>query len=325
MRDFSAGTVVYFWAAANDTSGSGADPTSGEAFAVRKGGDAGSGAPTATGTPTLLSHASYPAGLLEIAVDTTGYSAGQYAVFCTALVDSQNPAGFLGSFTVGTPARAATITNADKSGYDLNADQSAVTIGTVTTNTDMRGTDNAALASVCTEGRLAELDAGNLPTDIAALNDISAADVLTQALAALNTAIGVSPTADSVNERLKTMDDAYTAARAAYLDALNGHTAQTGDTYELANGASGFDALAALLGALNDPTAAAIADAILGRNIAGGSEGGRTVTSALRGIRNKSVISGGTLTVYEEDDVTSAWTAAVTTAPGDPVSEVDPA
>ena len=31
----------------------------------------------------------------------------------------------------------------------------------------MRGTDSAALASVCTEARLAELDAANLPTDVA--------------------------------------------------------------------------------------------------------------------------------------------------------------
>lgn len=37
-----------------------------------------------------------------------------------------------------------------------------------TVNTDMRGTDNAALASVCTEARLAELDAANLPTDVGA-------------------------------------------------------------------------------------------------------------------------------------------------------------
>jgi len=43
------------------------------------------------------------------------------------------------------------------------------TIGTCTTNTDMRGTNSAALASVCTEGRLAELDAANIPTDIAAI------------------------------------------------------------------------------------------------------------------------------------------------------------
>lgn len=37
--------------------------------------------------------------------------------------------------------------NTDKTGYSLAADQSTVTIGTVTTNTDMRGTDNAALAT----------------------------------------------------------------------------------------------------------------------------------------------------------------------------------
>ena len=35
-------------------------------------------------------------------------------------------------------------------GVDLNADQSGVTIGTVTTNTDMRGTDNALLAASIT-------------------------------------------------------------------------------------------------------------------------------------------------------------------------------
>lgn len=46
---------------------------------------------------------------------------------------------------------------------------SVTLVGTTTANTDMRGTDSAALASVCTETRLAELDAGNLPTDIAAI------------------------------------------------------------------------------------------------------------------------------------------------------------
>ena len=42
-------------------------------------------------------------------------------------------------------------------------------VGTTNTNTDMRGTDSAALASVCTEVRLAELASANLPTDIAAI------------------------------------------------------------------------------------------------------------------------------------------------------------
>src|SRR3989304_3614138 len=39
----------------------------------------------------------------------------------------------------------------------------------------MRGTDNAALASVCTEGRLSELDTANLPTDIANVKTDTAA------------------------------------------------------------------------------------------------------------------------------------------------------
>ena len=72
------------------------------------------------------------------------------------------------------------------------------------------------------------------------------------------------------------------------------------------------------------PTAAQNADALLDRNIAGGSNGGRDVTSALQALRNKQAISGGTLTVYAEDDTTSAWTATVTTTAGNPISSVDP-
>ena len=52
----------------------------------------------------------------------------------------------------------------DKTGFDLAADQSAITIGTVTlvttttTNTDMRGTDSAALATNYTSTRAGYLD-----------------------------------------------------------------------------------------------------------------------------------------------------------------------
>lgn len=74
------------------------------------------------------------------------------------------------------------------------------------------------------------------------------------------------------------------------------------------------------------PTAAQIADKVLGRNIAGGSDGGRTVTSALRPLRNKVSRSGAVLTVTQEDDATEAWTAAITTsANADPIVTVDPA
>ena len=69
----------------------------------------------------------------------------------------------------------------------------------------------------------------------------------------------------------------------------------------------------------------AIADALLGRNVSGGSSAGRTVKQALHVLRNKTSISGGTLTVYDTDDTTSSFTATVTTTAGDPISQIDPA
>jgi hypothetical protein len=76
--------------------------------------------------------------------------------------------------------------------------------------------------------------------------------------------------------------------------------------------------------ALADAACAEIADKILGRSLAGGADGGRTIRSALRRIRNRVAIAAGVLTVYGEDDATPDHTAAVTTAAGDPIVEVDP-
>ncbi len=73
------------------------------------------------------------------------------------------------------------------------------------------------------------------------------------------------------------------------------------------------------------PTAVQNADALLGRNIAGGSSTGRTVKQALRALRNKVTRSGGTITVFQEDDTTSDWTASYTTdGAAEPITEVDP-
>ena len=93
--------TLYLYFASNDTSGSGGDGASAAAD-VREGGAAASAIPTLSPTPSLLSHANYPAGCYEVAVDATdanGFSADKtYAVFCTLAVDSQNPTGFIGSF-----------------------------------------------------------------------------------------------------------------------------------------------------------------------------------------------------------------------------------
>jgi hypothetical protein len=73
------------------------------------------------------------------------------------------------------------------------------------------------------------------------------------------------------------------------------------------------------------PTTAAIADKILGRNIAGGSDGGRTMTDALRFLRNKVVISGTTIQIFAEDDTTVAWSGVLATDPSAiPIVSIDP-
>lgn len=73
------------------------------------------------------------------------------------------------------------------------------------------------------------------------------------------------------------------------------------------------------------PTTAQIADKVLGRSLAGGADGGRTVQDALRLLRNKRAVAGATLTVYAEDDTTSAWTANLTSdAAAQPITVIDP-
>lgn len=95
--------TVYFWFAANDTSGSGGDGATPLAD-VRLAGALASAAPVLSPTPDLLSHANYPAGCHEIAVAATtanGFAENNtYSVFCTLAIDSQNPTGFVGSFSL---------------------------------------------------------------------------------------------------------------------------------------------------------------------------------------------------------------------------------
>lgn len=96
---------------------------------------------------------------------------------------------------------------------------------------------------------------------------------------------------------------------------------QTGDS---------FDRLGAPAGASVSADIAALptenADALLNRNISGGSSTGRTVKQALHVLRNKSAVAAGTLTVYDTDDSTSSWTATVSSdAAADPITGIDPA
>jgi hypothetical protein len=67
-----------------------------------------------------------------------------------------------------------------------------------------------------------------------------------------------------------------------------------------------------------------IADTLLKRDLSAVTgEAARSPINALRRLRNKVSVTGGTATVTKEDDTTSAWTAAVTGTPA--VTNVDPA
>lgn len=73
-------------------------------------------------------------------------------------------------------------------------------------------------------------------------------------------------------------------------------------------------------------TVTAVADGLLKRDMSAVSgEAARSPLNALRLLRNKWTLSGGTLTVTEEDDTTTAWTAPVTTdGAAEPVTGIDP-
>ncbi len=83
---------------------------------------------------------------------------------------------------------------------------------------------------------------------------------------------------------------------------------------------AGADLIAAI------PTATENADALLKRDwtsVTG--EAARSLLNAARFLRNRFGVSGATLTVYKEDDTTSAWTGVVSSDPSaQPIVGNDP-
>ena len=179
---------------------------------------------------------------------------------------------------------------------------------------------------------------------VTGFNDLNAADVRTAvglASANLDTQLNALPTAaenaDAIWEEPMASHTGSTTYGGRIIRAANSNvTAQiTGsqhiaaDIHELQPAVidnTHFAAGAIDSNALATNAAQEIADAVLGRNIAGGSSSGRTVTEALRFLRNKFTVSGTTLTVYAEDDTTVSWTSTVSTsAVAEPVTGSDPA
>lgn len=108
----------------------------------------------------------------------------------------------------GSSQSAADIKDFVDTGYDPSTHkvQGVVLVDTTTTNTDMRGTENAALATVCTETRLAELDAVNIPANLSSISGL---------ISALN---NFDPANDTVNIG-KVLGSSLTESSAGYLAA----------------------------------------------------------------------------------------------------------
>jgi hypothetical protein len=143
-------------------------------------------------------------------------------------------------------------------------------------------------------------------------------------------------TVGTFGEQVKTdidaiLDDTGTSGVVVAAGSKTGYAIGTGGITSASFAAGAIDAAAIAADAITSSelaqsAAQEIADEILDRNLAGGGSGNtRNVRNALRALRNKQAIAAGTLTVYQEDDTTSAWTAAVTTTAGDPISSIDPA
>jgi hypothetical protein len=181
-------------------------------------------------------------------------------------------------------------------------------------------------------------------TGVTGFNDLDAAGV--------RSAVGLASA--NLDTQLAALPSAATTASAVWEEPMSGHTGSTtyggrivratnsnvtvqitgsqhisADVHDLQPAVinnTHFAAGAIDSNALATNAAQEIADAVLGRNIAGGSSTGRTVTEALRFLRNKFTVSGTSLTVYQEDDTTVSWTSTVSTsATADPITGSDPA
>ncbi len=179
-----------------------------------------------------------------------------------------------------------------------------ITAGTITTTTNLT---NAPTAGDFTATMKTSLNAATPVVTLAAGAIQAIWDALTSALTTAGS-IG-KLVVDNLNATISSRMATYTQPTGFLAATFPGTVAST------------TNITAALLGTTGNN---AVADALLGRNVAGGSSTGRTVTQAIQTLRNKQEIAGGVYTLYAVDDTTPIFDAAVTTAAGNPLASWSP-
>jgi hypothetical protein len=235
------------------------------------------------------------------------------------------------------PTASTGITAADVWSYVTRELTGSVAVASIANNAITAASINADAITA------AKIATGAIDADAIAADAITAAKIADSAIT-----IRLSSDATASEARLiagTTASDVWGALLASYTTnntfgqrVLRSTTSQSecavtgshhiaADIHELQAGvitASGFSANAIDATVLSTDASNEIADALLNRNIGGGSSAGRLVKEALYALRNKSEIVGTTLSVYDAVDALS-WTAAVaSSASADPVTGIDP-
>jgi len=170
--------------------------------------------------------ASFKSG--ETVADTAYYKDGAGAWSALSIADTFSEIGATGIYEIDLIASELNhdqviikLTAANSADSFVMFEMDSIEIDDIPT-TPMRGTDNAALASVCTDARLSELDAANLPTDIAAIPTTAMRGTDNAALAAVCTEPRLAELdAANLPADIDTLLARCLEARLAELDAAN--------------------------------------------------------------------------------------------------------
>lgn len=220
----------------------------------------------------------------------------QAARIMGTVVDQSSPQVWLDkTFVIETYGNASAQHAFDMSSATVNLSS------TTETQIDNIETDTNELQGLISSSKIAAQVKGIDDID---LSTTMKASVNTEVDNALNTAIPGSPTSDSVNERIATMDAAYTATRAGYLDNIN--------NTQLLN------ISATILGRIDAAISTrATVDTILNEALAGHStadSAGLALKNLLKIGKNKWAYSGTTFTIFDNDGTTPLYTFTLDSA-----------
>jgi hypothetical protein len=236
--------------------------------------------------------------------DKTGYSLSGTQTFNVTGNITGNVTGSVGSVS----GAVGSVTGA------VGSVTSAVTVGTINSNVI---TAASIQADAITAAKIATgaIDADSLATD--AVNEI-ADGILNRSLATAGSAGNITITSIvasvfqasnslAVNDQVTFIGTAPTSFNVGQVYYVNASSLSS-TTFTLGTAPAGL------------PNTTSSTGAFTASNISG-----RNMLSAMRAIRNKSVISSGVLTVYQEDDTAAAWTASVGSDPSaNPIISIDP-